>query len=106
MIMCHNPGQTRFVKKESSHTGARVGKSDQIVETSVKIVWALRMCINRAPSIKKALDPDLVFIRGTTHPFEFVVRRYFEHFGRTNSLVRYAGWSSFSVRKVIVLILK
>ena len=33
------------------------------------------------PDIEKALDPVLVFIRGTTKLFEFVDRRYFEHFG-------------------------
>ena len=30
------------------------------------------------PDIEKALDPVLVFIRGTTKLFEFVDRRYFE----------------------------
>ena len=32
------------------------------------------------PDIEKALDPVLVFIRGTTNQFESVERRYFEHF--------------------------
>ena len=36
------------------------------------------------PDIEKALDPVLVFIRGTTNLFELVERRYFEHFGRTS----------------------
>ena len=36
------------------------------------------------PDIEKALDPVLVCIRGTTNLFEFVERRYFEHFGRTS----------------------
>ena len=59
--------------------------------------------------IEKALDhvdPVLVFIRGTTNLFEFVERRYFEHFGRTSKSARYAGWLFFRVRKVIVHILK
>ena len=33
------------------------------------------------PDVEKALDPILVFKRGTTNLFEFVERRYFEHFG-------------------------
>ena len=37
--------------------------------------------------------------------FEFVERRYFEHFGRTSKSARYAAWLSFRVRKVIVHIL-
>ena len=41
------------------------------------------------PDIEKALDPVLVFIQGTTNLFEFVERRYFEHFGRTSKSVRY-----------------
>ena len=32
------------------------------------------------PDIKKAIDPVLVFIRKTTNLFEFVERRYFQHF--------------------------
>ena len=40
------------------------------------------------PDIEKALDPVLVFIRGTTNLFEFVERRYFEHFGRTSKSAR------------------
>ena len=40
-------------------------------------------------------------IRGTTNLFEFVERRYFEHFGRASKSDRYAGWLSFRVRKVI-----
>ena len=56
--------------------------------------------------IEKALDPVLVFIRGTTNLFEFVERRYFEHFGRTSKSAKYAGWLSFRVRKVIAHILK
>ena len=56
--------------------------------------------------IEKALDPVLVFIRGTTNLFEFVEHRYFEHFGRTSKSARYAGWLSIRVRKVIAHILK
>ena len=56
--------------------------------------------------IEKALDPVLVFIRGTTNLFEFVERRYLEHFGRTSKAARHAGWLSFRVRKVIAHILK
>ena len=33
-------------------------------------------------------------------------RRYFEHFDRASKSARYAGWLSFSVRKVIAQILK
>ena len=58
------------------------------------------------PDIEKALDPVLVFIRGTTSLFELVERRYFEHFGRTSKSARYVGWFSFRVRKVIAHILK
>ena len=32
------------------------------------------------PDIKKALDPVVVFIPGTTYLFDIVERRYFEHF--------------------------
>ena len=69
------------------------------------IVLALRIGTGRAfhkagPNIEKALDPVLVFIRGTTNLCEFVERRYFEHFGRTSKSSRYAGWLSFRVRKV------
>ena len=72
---------------------------------------ALRIVTGRAfhkagPDIEKSLDTVFVFIRGTTNLFEFVERRYFEHFGRTSDLARYAGWLSFRVRKVIVHILK
>ena len=56
--------------------------------------------------IERDLDPVLVFRRGTTNLFEFVERRYFEHFGRTSKSARYAGWLSFRARKVIVHILK
>ena len=58
------------------------------------------------PDIEKALDPVLIFIRGATNLFEFVERRYLEHFGRTSKSARYAGWFSFRVRKVIAHILK
>ena len=58
------------------------------------------------PDLEKALDLVLVFIRGTTNLFEFVERRYFDHFGRTIKAARYAGWLSFRVRKVIAHILK
>ena len=58
------------------------------------------------PDIEKALDPVLVFIRGTTNLFELVERRYFEHFGRTSKSARYAGWFFWGVRKVIAHILK
>ena len=36
------------------------------------------------PDIEKALDPVFVFIWGTTNIFEFVERRYLEHFIRTS----------------------
>ena len=60
------------------------------------------------PDIEKDLDPVLVFIQGTTNLFEFVERKYFEHFGRTSrpKSARYAGWLSFRFRKVIAHILK
>ena len=57
------------------------------------------------PDIEKALDPVLVFKRGTKNVFELVERRYFEHFGQTKKSARYAGWFSFRVRKVIAHIL-
>ena len=44
-------------------------------------VWA--QFHKAGPDIEKALDPVLVFIQGTTNLFEFVERRYFEHFDRT-----------------------
>ena len=77
---------------------------------NVKIVSSSRTGTGRAfhkagPDIEKALDPVLVFIRGTTNLFEFVERRYFEHFGRTSKSARYAGWLSFRVQKVIAHIL-
>ena len=56
--------------------------------------------------IEKALDPVLVFIRGTTNLFELVGGRYFEHFDQTSKSARYAGWFSFRVREVIEHILK
>ena len=37
------------------------------------------------PDLEKALEPVLVFTRGTTNLFEVVERKYFEHFGRTIS---------------------
>ena len=52
------------------------------------------------PDIEQTLDPVFVFIRGRTSLFEFVERRYFEHFGR------YAGWLCFRARKFIAHILK
>ena len=52
--------------------------------------------------IEKTLDPVFVFIRAITNLIEFVKPRYFEHFGRTRKSARYAGWLSFTVRKVIV----
>ena len=55
--------------------------------------------------IENALDPVLVFKRGTTHLFESLERRYFEPFGRTGKSARYAVWLSFRVWKVIVHIL-
>ena len=64
------------------------------------------MFYKAGPDIEKALDPVLVFIRGTTNLFEFVERRYFEHFGRTSKSARYAGWLSFRIWKVIAHILK
>ena len=78
---------------------------------NVKIVLAFRtgtgMAFHEAgPDIEKSLDPVLVFIRGTTNLFEFVERRYFEHFGRTSKSDRYAGWLPFKVRKDIAHIFK
>ena len=63
-------------------------------------------CHKAGPDIEKALDPVLVFTRGTTNLFEFVGRTYFEHFAQTSKSARYTGWLSFRVRKVIVHILK
>ena len=70
----------------------------------LRLFWALRIGTGRAfhkagPDIEKALDPVLVFIRGTSNLFELVERRYFEHFGRTSKSARYAGWFSFRARK-------
>ena len=75
------------------------------------IVLALCIGTGRAvhkagPDIEKALDPVLIFIRGTTNLFELVECRYFEHFGRKSKSARYASWFSFMVRKVIAHILK
>ena len=72
---------------------------------------ALRFGTGRAlhkagPDIEEALDPVLVFLRGTTNLFELVERRYFEHFGRASKSARYAGWFYIRVRKVIAHILK
>ena len=58
-----------------------MGKPDQISEITVrlrnvKIVSVLRIGIKAGPDIVKALDPVLVFIRGTKHLFEFVERIY------------------------------
>ena len=58
------------------------------------------------PVMEKTLDPVLVFTRGTKHLFEFVERRYFEHFGRVRKSTRYTGWLSFRAGKVILYILK
>ena len=58
------------------------------------------------PDIENALDPVLVFIRGTTNLFEFVEHRYFEYFGRKSKSATYAGWLSFRVWKVIAHISK
>ena len=55
--------------------------------------------------MENALDPVLLFIRGTTYLFEILERIYFEHFGRTGKSARYAVWLSFRVWKVIVHIL-
>ena len=63
-------------------------------------------CIRHSRRPEKTFDPVLVFIRGTTHLFEFVERRYFENVGRTSKSAKYAGWLSFRVRKVIVHIFK
>ena len=78
---------------------------------NIKVISALRFGTGRAfrktgPDIEKALDPVLVFIRGTTNLFEFVECRYFEHFDQTSKSARYAGWLYFRVRKVIAHILK
>ena len=68
---------------------------------------ALRIGTGRAfhkagPDIVKALDTVLVFIRRTTNIFQFVERRYFEHFSRSSKSARNAGWLSFRVCNVIV----
>ena len=75
----------------------------------LRLFWhyVLAQAFHKAgPDIEKALDPVLVFIRGTTNLFELVERRYFEHFGRTSKSARYAGWFPFRARKVIAHILK
>ena len=64
---------------------------------------ALRIGTGRAfhkagPDIEKALDPVLVFIRGTAHLFEFMERRYFEQVSQPHN---YAGWLSIRVRKLL-----
>ena len=43
------------------------------------------------PDIEKPLDPVLVFIRERTKLFEFVDRRYFEHFVRTSKSDTYSA---------------
>ena len=94
-----------------------MGKPDQIGAIEVisgmlrlfrryLLAQAVRVFHKAGPDIEKALDPVLVFIRGTTNLFEFVERRYFEHFGQTSKSAKYAGWLSFRVQKVIVHILK
>ena len=90
---------------------ARSSRWDLSNFLNVKIVSALRSGTGRAfqkagPDVEKALDPVLVFLRGTTNQYEFVRYRYYEHFGRTSKSARYAGWLSFRVRKVIAHILK
>ena len=72
----------------------------------LRLFWHYVLVHKAGPDTEKALNPVLVFIRGTTNLFEFVRRRYFEHFGRTSKPVRYTGWLSFRVRKVIEHILK
>ena len=90
-----------------------MGKLDQIgailvISGMLKLFrhYVLAQFHKAGSDIDKALDPVIVFIRGTTNIFEFVERRYFEHFGRTSKSTIYAGWLSFRVRKVIVHILK
>ena len=80
---------------------ARSNKWDLCNFRYVKKFSALRMGTGRAfhkagPDIENALDPVLVFIRGTTNLYESVERRYFEHFARPSE----------SARKIIVYILK
>ena len=48
MIMCHNRGQSRLVKREAGYRGARVRKPDQSNFPQVKIVLALLMDTGRA----------------------------------------------------------
>ena len=72
----------------------------------LRLFWHYVLTHKAGPDIEKALDPVLVFIRGTINLFDFVERRYFEHFGRTSKSGRYAGWLSFRVQKVIAHILK
>ena len=94
-----------------------MGKPDQIGAIEVisgmlrlfrryLLAQAVRVFHKAGPDIEEALDPVLVFIRGTTNLFEFVERRYFEHFGLTSKSAIYAGWLSSRVQKVIVHILK
>ena len=72
----------------------------------LRLFWHYVLVHKAGPDIEKALNPVLVFIRGTTNLFEFVEHRYFEHFGRTSKSARYTGWLSFRARKVIAHILK
>ena len=72
----------------------------------LRLFWHYVLVHKAEPDIEKALNSVLVFIRGTTDLFEFVARRYFEHFDRTSKSARYRGWLSFRVRRVIAHILK
>ena len=65
-----------------------MGKPDQIGEIQVissilfrHYIWAHQKA---GPDIERAFVAVFVFILGTTNLFEFVERRYFEHFGRTS----------------------
>ena len=65
-----------------------------------KIVWALCIGTGRGESSW----PSLSF-KGNKK-CEFVEHKFFEYFGQTSKSVRYAGWFSPGVQKIIVYILK
>ena len=51
----------------------------RVISGMLRLFWHYVLA-QAGPDIEKALDPVLVFIRGTTNLFELVERRYFEHF--------------------------
>ena len=74
-----------------------MGKPDQIVRAiSGKLPFLGHYGYVQAKhstrlGLEKVLDPVLVFIRGKKNLFEFVERRYFEHFGRRRKIQRDEG---------------